>query len=131
MTKRDKAACLPSKPSLKERPLLSERQARSLEAIFKMLGNGTRLRLLHALVQADELCVGDLAETVGMKQQAVSNQLRRLNDRAIVEARRDGLQIYYRIVDPCVVLLLDRGWCLAEDATTRTLQRTQKERVAS
>ena len=88
--------------------------------LFKVLSNDTRLRLLHALVRADELCVNDLAESVGMKPQAVSNQLQRLADRGIVNTRRNGNQIYYRIVDPCVTVLLDRGLCLMEDARERS-----------
>jgi len=99
--------------------LLSEEEARGLESTFKMLANDTRLRLLHALVRGHELCVSELADELGMKPQAVSNQLQRLTDRGIVEPRRNGLQVYYRIVDPCVLSLLDRGWCLAEDARAR------------
>ena len=82
--------------------------------------NGTRLRLLHALVRAGELCVTDLADAIGMKAQAVSNQLQRLTDKGILGSRRNGTQVYYRIVDPCVVALLDQGLCLSEDAETRT-----------
>lgn len=111
--------CCPPKPLLEERALLSPRQALDLEGTFKTLGNATRLRLLHALVRCGEVCVSDLAQTLGMKQPAVSNQLRQMSDRGIVEARREGLQIYYRIVDPCVVSLLNHGWCLTEDAATR------------
>lgn len=84
--------------------------------LFKVLSGASRLRLLHALVRAGELCVNDLSRTAGMKAQAVSNQLQRLADRGIVEPRRDGLNILYRIVDPCVTELLDRGLCLSEDA---------------
>src|ERR1035441_3730858 len=68
----------PPKPALSTRPLLSVRQAQTLESTFKTLGNATRLRMLHALVCAGELCVGELAERLGMKPQAVSNQLQRL-----------------------------------------------------
>lgn len=114
--------CSP-KPSLDARPLLTVRQAQALESTFKILGNTTRLRMLHALARAGELCVGELADAVGMKAQAVSNQLQRLADRGIVEAERDGLQVRYSIVDPCVLSLLNQGWCLAEDATSRTLAR--------
>lgn len=130
MTKKQKPTCCPKKPKLKERPLLSVRQATGLENTFRTLGNGTRLRILHALVRGGELCVGDLAEALEMKFQAISNQLQRLADRGIVEPRRDGLQVFYRIVDPCVVMLLDRGWCLTEDATERTIDRLQAERAA-
>jgi len=81
--------------------------------------------MLHALARAGELCVGDLAATVGMKPQAVSNQLQRLTDRGILEARREGLQVYYSVVDPCVLMLLDQGWCLAEDSRVRSFDRME------
>lgn len=81
-----------------------------------MLSNSTRLRLLHALVRADEMCLSDLADAVRMKPQAVSNQLQRLVDRRILGSRRNGNNVYYRIVDPCVTVLLDRGLCLIEDS---------------
>jgi DNA-binding transcriptional ArsR family regulator len=95
--------------------LLTSEQGAELAAVFKVLANDTRLRLLHALVRARELCVGDLAGALGMKPQAVSNQLQRLVDRRILASRRDGANVYYRVVDPCVPALLDRGFCLAED----------------
>lgn len=114
---------------LTNRPLLSMRQAQALESTFKMLANSTRLRILHALACAGELCVGDLSDQVGMKPQAVSNQLQRLADRGIVEARRDGSQIRYCVLDPCVLTLLDQGWCLAEDSQVRAFDRV--ESVAS
>lgn len=127
-----KNACCPAKPELQDRELLDESQASALETTFKVLANATRLRLLHAIVQSGELCVGDLAEKVGMSPQAVSNQLQRLTDRGVVEARRDGLQMHYRIIDPCVVMLLDRGWCLTEDATERTETKSKtKNRSAT
>lgn len=121
-----KAKCqCPPKPTLAGRPLLSVRQGAALESTFKTLANGTRLRLLHALARSSQMCVGELAEALKMKPQAVSNQLQRLTDRGIVESRREGLQIYYSIIDPCVLTLLDQGWCLAEDAKTRTFDRVE------
>ena len=87
--------------------------------MFKVLANDTRLRLLHALVRADELCVTDLAASVGMKPQAVSNQLQRLSDLGILASRRDGNNIFYRVVDPCVRSLLDQGLCLVEEVSSR------------
>lgn len=122
MSKKKYTNCSP-KPALTSRPLLSLRQAQALESTFKMLANITRLRMLHALACAGELCVSDLADKLGMKPQAISNQLQRLADRGIVEAQRDGLQIRYSILDPCVLTLLHQGWCLAEDAQVRTFDR--------
>ena len=69
--------------------------------------------MLHALVRGPDLSVGALADAVGMKPQAVSNQLRRLVDRGIVAARRDGNNVRYRAVDACTIDLLDRAFCLA------------------
>ena len=129
MSKKEKSTCFPVKPKLEQRSLLDEQQASELESTFKTLANATRLRLLHALVQAGELCVSELAEKLEMSPQAVSNQLQRLSDRGIVEARREGLQMYYYIIDPCVVMLLDRGWCLTEDSAERTATKPKGKRA--
>jgi DNA-binding transcriptional ArsR family regulator len=109
---------------LSARPLLTREQGGELAALFKVLANDTRLRLLHVLVRAGELCVGDLAAALGMKPQAVSNQLQRLVDRRILASRRNGANVYYRIVDACVPALLDRGLCLAEDARAQAESRS-------
>jgi DNA-binding transcriptional ArsR family regulator len=111
--------CCPPKPDVRQRPLITPEQAADLMNVFKVLANDTRLRLLHALVRAGELPVGELSEAVAMKPQAVSNQLQRLVDRGILGSRRDGTSIIYRIVDPCVISLLDQGLCLMEDAEAR------------
>lgn len=108
------------RPPLKDRPLMSPIQAGGLAAVFKVLANDTRLRLLHALVRAGELCVTDLAASLGMKPQAVSNQLQRLSDLGVLASRRDGTSVRYRVVDRCVSGLLDQGWCLTEEAGART-----------
>lgn len=84
-----------------------------------MLANATRLRLLHALVRKPETCVTELGQAIGMKPQAVSNQLQRLVDRGILGSQRNGNNVHYRIVDPCVTRLLDLGLCLSEDARAR------------
>jgi DNA-binding transcriptional ArsR family regulator len=97
-----------------DRPLLPEESAVVLEALFNMLGNRTRLRMIYALTRAGEMCVTELAEALEMKPQAVSNQLQRLTDRGILASKRTGINIYYRVVDRCVVSLLDRGIHLKE-----------------
>jgi DNA-binding transcriptional ArsR family regulator len=99
-------------PPLRERPPLDPTSASGIAALFKVLASDTRLRLLHALTRGGEVRVSDLATEVGMSQQAVSNQLQRLVGQRIVATRRDGNNIYYRIVDGCVPSLLELGWCL-------------------
>jgi DNA-binding transcriptional ArsR family regulator len=103
------------KPPLADRPLITLEQAEELVGLFKVLGNDSRLRLIHALERAGELRVSELAARVGMRPQAVSNQLQRLADRRILASRRDGNNIHYRIADPCVTSLLDLGICLTEE----------------
>jgi DNA-binding transcriptional ArsR family regulator len=109
----------PPKLSLGERPLLSEEQTGDLQTLFKVLANDTRLRMIHALVRSGEMSVSDLADAVQMRPQAISNQLQRLVDRRILASKRNGNNVHYRIVDPCVISLLEHGLCLVEDAKER------------
>jgi len=118
-------ACRP-KPRLATRPLLSPEEAGALERTFKVLANGTRLRLLHALARCPGLPVTELAEMVGMKPQAVSNQLQRLIAEGILSNVRNGTNIHYRIVDPCTMNLLDQGLCLAEDTWKRQSRQSPR-----
>jgi DNA-binding transcriptional ArsR family regulator len=110
-----------SPPPLAQRPPLNPQEASGIAALFKVLANDTRLRLLHALTRGGEVRVSDLATQIGMTQQAVSNQLQRLVDQRVVATRRDGNSIYYRIVDACVPALLELGWCLLD--TTQPADR--------
>lgn len=112
MKKRDER-CL-NLPPLGERTLLSPILAGQLSGLFKVLSNDTRLRLLHELVRREEACVSDISTALGMSPQAVSNQLQRLQDWRILASRRDGNNIYYRIINPCVPELLDRALCFVE-----------------
>ena len=97
------------------RGLLSGADAKELAATFALLASETRVRLLHALTRAGELCVKDLAEQVEMRAPAVCNQLARLEDRGIVRSRREGNFVFYRVEDPCVLQLIELGVCLTLD----------------
>jgi len=114
-------ACCPpgepcsQRPALADRPLLSFVEAVKVMALFKVLANDTRIRLLHHLVRSGEATVTELAKTLGMKPQAVSNQLTRLSDTGMLRSRRDGNNMYYRVVNGCVAPLLDLALCLMED----------------
>ena len=106
----DRAAFI---PPMQDKPVINPEEAMLLESVFKILANATRLRILHALIREPNLTVNALADAIGMKAQAVSNQLRRLSDRGIVAARRKGTRIHYSIIDGCTISLLERGFCLA------------------
>ena len=109
------AGCCAPRPALKDRPLLTFVQAVKVTALFKLLASDTRVRLLHHLVRSGEATVTDLAKTLGMKPQAVSNQLVRLSDTGMLASRRDGNNVYYRVVNGCVAPLLDLALCLIDD----------------
>ena len=119
--------CSSPKPKINERPFISDIQARELESLFKIIGNQTRLKILHALIRAGELCVSDIARELKMKQQAISNQLQRLGNQGILTSFRRGNNIHYRIIDPCVVSLLDKGLCLLEDSRKRIDSENKKK----
>ena len=112
--------CCPPRPALRERPLLTFVQAVKVMALFKVLANDTRIRLLHHLVRTGQASVTDLAKALGMKPQAVSNQLQRLSDTGMLAWRRDGNHVLYRVVNGCVAPLLDLALCLMEDEGGRT-----------
>jgi ArsR family transcriptional regulator, lead/cadmium/zinc/bismuth-responsive transcriptional repressor len=119
MHKREPRPACPAKVSLKQRPRMTYEQATAVESLFEVLANDTRLRLLHEIACRDEATTVELAEALEMKPQAVSNQLQRLQDKRIVAGRRDGNNVFYRIVDHCVIVLLERGLCLIEEDAKR------------
>ncbi len=114
VAKKKRASSCGERCTLQKRALLSSQEASQLQRLFKVLGNDTRLRLLHALELAGELCVSALSEQLEMKPQAISNQLQKLTNLGMVAPRRDGNNIYYRISNSCVAPLLDLALCLTE-----------------
>ena len=79
-----------------------------LAELFKNFGDGTRVRILYVLLEA-EVCVCDLATLLGMSQSAVSHQLRVLKDARLIKARRDGKTVFYSLADDHVATLLRQG----------------------
>lgn len=74
-------------------------------AFFRVMGDGTRFKILWALDRA-EMCVCDLSALLGMSVSAVSHQLRRLRENNLVKARRAGKMVFYTIADDHVHLML-------------------------
>lgn len=67
-------------------------------ALFRAAGDVARLRLLHTLGRS-EWCVSELAGSEGTKLSTLSQQLRVLYAERIVERRREGKHVYYRLSD--------------------------------
>lgn len=78
-----------------------------LARVFKILGDPTRTALLYALLEAGELCVCDLAAATGILEATVSQALRLLRASRVVTGRREGRNMFYRLSDGHVRMLLD------------------------
>ena len=81
--------------------LPKEQLIEGIASFLKALADPTRLRILHSL-QGGERCVNDLLAELPCSQANVSKHLSLLRSAGIVEFRRQGVQIYYRIADPAV-----------------------------
>ena len=92
---------------VKENSLNSE-EVMGLAEIFKAMGDGTRIKILHALSQ-EELCVCDLTEALEMSQSAISHQLRVLRNLRLVKHRKEGKMVYYSLDDEHIINLFSQG----------------------
>lgn len=88
--------------------VLSTDEVLGLSEIFKALGDGTRIKILHALLQ-QELCVCDIAEVVDISQSLVSHQLRILRNLRLVRFRKEGKNVYYSLDDEHIINLFSQG----------------------
>ena len=73
--------------------------ASRLAGLLSLLSDPVRVRLLYALDLVDELCVGDLALALEVSEDAVSYGLKLLRTAGLVQTRRDGRVIFYRLAD--------------------------------
>jgi DNA-binding transcriptional ArsR family regulator len=90
------------------REAISDRDLAQLSLTYRVLGDPNRLKIVMVLRNV-EMCVCDLAAFTGLSASAVSHQLRRLKDLALVKSRRDGQIIYYSLDDEHVKGLLGIG----------------------
>ena len=69
-----------------------------LSDFFKVIGDGTRIRILWAL-DVSEMCVCDIANVLNMTKSAVSHQLRALREADLVKFRKSGKEVLYSLAD--------------------------------
>ena len=79
-----------------------------LADLFKVFGDTTRIKILYALFES-ELCVGDIAQILGLSQSAFSHQLRVLKDSKLIKFRREGKVIFYSLDDDHVRTIMSMG----------------------
>jgi DNA-binding transcriptional ArsR family regulator len=76
----------------------------SVARYFSVLGEPTRLRILHALCQ-DEKCVNDIIRVTGLAQANASRHLGLMYQAGMLSRRREGTQVFYKVADPMYVEL--------------------------
>ena len=95
---------------------MTGKQLADLEGLFKALADRTRLRIL-GLLAAGEICVCEIYETLRIPQPKASRHLAYLRSAGLVQTRRKGLWVYYRLAEPA-----DRLLAVVEQAARHALQ---------
>jgi ArsR family transcriptional regulator, virulence genes transcriptional regulator len=83
-----------------------EANAARVASILRTLANERRLMILCKLAEWGEGSVSALSEAAGLSQSATSQHLAKMRDEALVDFRREGQTIWYRIAEPRTELLL-------------------------
>jgi DNA-binding transcriptional ArsR family regulator len=89
--------------------------------VLKAMADPTRLKILHALYNG-ERCVSEILAEVGSSQANVSKHLTVLKRAGLVDSRRNGLNIFYRIVDPGVFTICRNVCSSIEERADRAHQ---------
>jgi ArsR family transcriptional regulator len=102
-----------------------------METLFKALADATRLRILGLLLTG-EVCVCDIHESLKIPQSKASRHLAYLRRSGLVETRREGLWIHYRLgrlADPVMAAIVDavRHALTHVDSVHRDVERLQKK----
>jgi DNA-binding transcriptional ArsR family regulator len=92
--------------------VLAVDDAERLGRLLALLSDPVRVRMLFALVSVEELCVGDVAMTLDISMDQASYGLKLLRSAGLVETRRDGRVIHYRLADGFPHQLLEH--CMRE-----------------
>lgn len=87
---------------------LDEITAVRIAELFRAFSDTTRVRILSALSMG-EFNVTKLALAVGISESGISHHLRGLRQMQIVQTRRDGKEVYYRIDDEHILELFQQG----------------------
>ncbi len=88
--------------------------------LMRVLSNPDRLMLMCQIAQG-ERCVGELEELLDIRQPTLSQQLAVLREEALVETRREGKQIYYRVASEqalAIMTLLYQMYCGTDQGAT-------------
>jgi len=103
--------------------------------LFKSLSEPVRLRILYLLMARGELCVCDIVNSLELSQSVVSRHLAYLRNSGLVNTRREGVWIYYQLIENCTFItqLLEKFRDAGADsvALKYDLERLQSEKGSS
>jgi DNA-binding transcriptional ArsR family regulator len=99
------AAVAETLPSAEELQTLASK-ARAATRLLKLMASEPRLMLLCQLGQGEH-AAGELAQRAGLSQTAASQHLAKLRAEGVVDTRREGQTIYYRLVDPSAARIIE------------------------
>ncbi len=88
---------------------VSESDLQKLARFFYVFSDGTRLRIILSLLDRKSRCVNNVAQTLGLNQPTVSQQLRILKDAGLVKVERDKQFFRYSLADEHVEQLIRIG----------------------
>ena len=81
---------------------------KEMSDIFKILSNDVRLCIISKLCYSGEQKVTDLQNCAGASQSFVSQQLSKLRNLGIVSSRKEGIEIYYSLVDKKICNIIQK-----------------------
>ncbi|WP_272435595.1 ArsR/SmtB family transcription factor [Terrihalobacillus insolitus] len=84
-------------------------QTKDLSQLFKVFADDTRLKILYALTQEDELCVCDVATIIGASNATASHHLRMLRNLGIAQYQKKGKMVFYSLVSDHVHHLMQEA----------------------
>jgi DNA-binding transcriptional ArsR family regulator len=89
------------KPALNgEKAVALGARAKEAAKLLKLMANERRMLILCRLIEQGEMNVTQLSEAVQLKQSALSQHLAKMREDELVDFRREGQTIWYRIADP-------------------------------
>ena len=104
------------------------KQLSEMETLFQALGDATRLRILGLLLTG-EVCVCNIHDSLKISQPKASRHLAYLRRSGLVETRREGLWIYYRLANPTDPVLKAIGDAVRHALTHLDIVRRDAERL--
>ena len=116
-------------PALRSAASAVARRRLERTRVLKAMAHPSRLLVLERLLEG-ECCVCDLQSLVGSDMSTVSKHLALMRRAGLVEDRREGLKVFYRLRVPCVMQFLDCVDAVRDEGPPVQLSVTRRSRVA-